>query len=87
VVRALLPLGASAVQQGEEVLAGVELVRVNDRLLRAAGALEPAELRTLDAIHLATAVHLGVDLARLVTYDARMATAAETMGLSVVTPR
>jgi uncharacterized protein len=42
------------------------------------------DLRTLDAIHLATAAEVGNDLARLVTYDGRMASAAEALGFSVV---
>src|SRR5438876_3932071 len=62
VARALLPLGPAAVQRGQEVLGRVELVRVNDRVLKAAGALLPAELRSLDAIHLATAQQLGADI-------------------------
>ena len=86
VARALLPLGPVAVQRGHEVLARVELVRVNDRVLGAAGSLLPLELRTLDAIHLATAQQLGSDLARVVTYDERMSAAAEAIGLPVASP-
>jgi hypothetical protein len=40
--------------------------------LDAAGAMQPVELRSLEAIHLATAQQLGADLARIVTYDDRM---------------
>ncbi len=84
--RALLPFGDKAVRRGAEVLARVDLLRVSDRLLDAAARLWPAELRSLDAIHLATARQLGSDLARVVTYDVRMSRAAETLGLSVVAP-
>jgi uncharacterized protein len=86
VTRALLPLGPAAVRRGHDVLARVDLVRVNDRVLDAAGALLPAELRSLDAIHLATAQQLGADLARMVTYDDRMAAAASQLGLTVARP-
>jgi predicted nucleic acid-binding protein len=86
VVRALLPLGAAAVGRGQEALAKLGLLRVNDRILRAAGTLLPPELRTLDAIHLATALDLGDDLARLVTYDERLREAAASAGCSVVAP-
>jgi predicted nucleic acid-binding protein len=86
VARALLPLGPEAVRRGHDVLARVGLVRINDRVLEAAGALLPAELRTLDAIHLATAGQLGADLARIVTYDDRMAAAAKQLGLKVAQP-
>src|SRR6476659_9766469 len=61
VARALLPLGEAAARRGHEVLARLELLRVSDRILSAAGDLLPAELRTIDAIHLATAQHLGSD--------------------------
>jgi len=68
------------------VLSRLELIRVNDRVLAVAGSLLPAELRTLDAIHLATAQLLEADLARLVTYDERMRAAAQAIGWSVVAP-
>jgi predicted nucleic acid-binding protein len=86
VARALLPLGPEAVRRGQDVLARVGLVRINDRVLEAAGALVPVELGTLDAIHLATAQQLGADLARIVTYDDRMAAAAGQLGLKVAQP-
>jgi predicted nucleic acid-binding protein len=87
VARALLPLGPAAVRRGEAVLTRIDLIRVNDRVLSSAGALLPVELRTLDAIHLATARQLGSDLARVVTYDERMRVAAEATGCAVVAPR
>ena len=84
--RALLPLGERAVRRGHEVLARLELIRVSDRILVTAAALLPAELRTLDAIHLATARELGSDLARVVTYDDRMRAAAQEVGCQVAAP-
>ncbi|MFN2609971.1 MAG: type II toxin-antitoxin system VapC family toxin [Actinomycetota bacterium] len=86
VARALLPLGSAATQRGNEVLASLELARVNDQILVAAGKLLPADLRSLDAIHLATAQELGSDLAQIVTYDKRMAFAARALGLTVSIP-
>jgi uncharacterized protein len=86
VARALLPLGPEAVRRGDEVLARVGLVRINDRVLDSAGALVPVELRSLDAIHLATALQLGTDLAQIVTYVDRMAAAADQLGLTVARP-
>lgn len=87
VARALLPLGEPAVRRGGEILARLELIRISDRVLAAAGQLLPAELRTLDAIHLATAQQLGGDLARLVTYDERLHAAATASGLPAAAPR
>ncbi|MGH3932150.1 MAG: PIN domain-containing protein, partial [Pseudonocardiaceae bacterium] len=86
VARALLPAGPAAVRRGHEVLARFELIRINDRVLNTAATLLPAELQSLDAIHLATACLLGTDLAQLVTYDERMAAAARSMKWTVATP-
>jgi uncharacterized protein len=86
VARALGPLGQGAVDRGEEVLGELELVRINDRVLAGASSLPPAELRTLDAIHLATALLLGSDLRQVITYDQRMARAARSLGLAVDAP-
>jgi predicted nucleic acid-binding protein len=86
VARALLPAGEAAVRRGHDVLARIQLVRITDRVLAAAGTLAPPELRSLDAIHLATAQQLGGDLARVVTYDDRMAAAARHLGWTVARP-
>lgn len=87
VLRALLPAGDEAVARGRSVLERLDLVRINDRVLNAAGELRPPELRSLDAIHLATAQQLGDELAALVTYDDRMVTAARQLGYKIVQPR
>jgi len=86
VLRALLPAGEAGLASGRRVLALCDLVRLNDRMLDLAGELEPHELRSLDAIHLATARRIGHDLGSLVTYDVRMAEAAQAMGLKVASP-
>jgi len=87
VLRALLPAGEEAVAAGRVVLRRVDLVRVNDTVLNAAGLLLPAELRSLDAVHLVTARQLGGELGTVVTYDARMAGAATKLGCRVAAPR
>jgi predicted nucleic acid-binding protein len=86
VTRALMPSGPEAVARGEEVLRRIQLLRINDRVLSEAGRLEPAELRSLDAIHLASASQLGTSVRQIVTYDDRMAEAAQTLGWSVIAP-
>jgi predicted nucleic acid-binding protein len=87
VLRALLPAGDEAVARGRSVLQRLDLVRVHDRILKAAGVLRPPELRSLDAIHLATAHALGEELNALVTYDDRMVTGAKQLGYRIVQPR
>jgi len=67
-------------------LAGVHLIRLDDALLDRAAELEPAELRSLDSIHLAAAASLGDDLAAVVSYDDRLLAAARILGLPTATP-
>lgn len=86
VTRAVRSLGPEAVRRADDVLARIDLVRITDRILTAAAALEPSELRTLDAIHLASAAHFGTTLQHVVTYDSRMTDAARIIGLSVAAP-
>jgi hypothetical protein len=86
VARALLPLGEAAVRRGHDVLASIDLIRVTDRILAAAGSIGPEELRTLDAIHLATVRQIEKDLSRIVTYDERMAAGARLAGWPTLAP-
>jgi predicted nucleic acid-binding protein len=87
VARALMPSGPEAVTRGEDVLRRLQLLRVNDRVLSEAGRMQPAELRSLDAIHLASASQLGSSVNHIVTYDDRMAGAAKAAGWSVASPK
>jgi uncharacterized protein len=87
VIRALLPGGEDAVAAGRKVLTRLDLVRVSTGVLDEAGLLLPFDLRSLDAIHLATARRLGRDLGAILTYDERMAEAATHLGHRVVAPR
>jgi len=86
VARALSPAGTDGLARGRLTLATLELLRVSDRVLAAASVLEPTDLRSLDAIHLATAMQLGTDLGTIVTYDTRMHDAAQGLGLRVAAP-
>jgi len=52
----------------------------------AASTLAPIEVRTLDAIHLASALSLSGDLAVVMTYDHRMISAATALGLHTPAP-
>jgi len=67
------------------LLDGIDLHEVPSSLFREASLLPGANLRSLDALHLATAVRIGVD--HLVTYDSRMSDSARAIGLSVLAPR
>lgn len=62
------------------------MVRVDEPLLGRAADLEPGELRTLDAIHLAAALEIGQDLGVMIAYDIRLKAAARAYGLAVDSP-
>lgn len=55
-------------------------------LLLAAAKVQPAHLRTLDAIHLATAMDLSSELDSFITYNIKLAEAAVLAGLRVEQP-
>lgn len=87
VVRAVLPGGAPAVTKARRVLTLLHQVDVAGSLLESAASIGPGTvLRSLDAIHLASAQLLGGDLRAVVTYDLRMAAAAASIGLPAVAP-
>lgn len=69
-----------------EVLGLVDLVAVDRAVLSAAADLAPANLRTLDAIHLASALMLGDRVDAVIAYDDRLLAAARTAGLPVEQP-
>jgi predicted nucleic acid-binding protein len=85
VVRAVRPSGSAARLRARRLLNEIDLIQLDDELLDLAGELEPP-LRSLDAIHLAAALELGDELEGVITYDARMARAAEALGLPVAAP-
>ncbi len=62
------------------------MLHLDDALLDAAATLEGDHLRSLDAIHIASAQTVTTGLAALVTYDRRMADAAKGIGLPVAAP-
>ena len=83
VARRLTP---AHVQVAKEVLASVRLLRVGERVYEQAAMLDPTSLRSLDAIHLASALDLGPDLEGIVTYDRRLAEAATLNAVRVLSP-
>ncbi len=86
VERACLALGNAVRERSLDVLGRLDLMRINERVLALAGGLLPTELRSLDAIHLATATLFGDSLGSLVTYDVRMGNAAHSLGWRVAAP-
>lgn len=85
-IRAAASHGPKALGVAREALGRVDLVSIDDRILDGAGILHPDRLRSLAAIHVATAAAIGDDLSVIVTYDERMIDAASLMGLRTATP-
>jgi uncharacterized protein len=69
------------------LIGGMELVEIDADIRRAAAVLEDPGLRSLDAIHLATALSLGDRCGAFFAYDERLIAAARAHGLSVTVPR
>jgi uncharacterized protein len=84
--RALLRADPRALANLPLVLAGLSSMAVDEPVVAAAAAFTEPLLRSLDAIHLASARRLAPDLAAFVSYDKRLAAAAADFGLPVVAP-
>jgi predicted nucleic acid-binding protein len=84
--RAVVRVAPDRLDRVRAVLLCVDLVAITPAILQEAGRLQPSWLRTLDAIHLATALALDDDLESIVTYDDRLAAAARFHGLPVTAP-
>jgi predicted nucleic acid-binding protein len=87
VLRAVFAGGARALEHARRQLSRVEQIVLSSDLLDSAASLLPgAQLRSLDAVHLAAAQIVGEELRAVVTYDRRMAAAAEELGFVVEMP-
>jgi uncharacterized protein len=87
IVRATRRRHSDRVSRARQVLEAFVLTRLTPAILDHAGRLDPIGLTTLGAVHLAAALDLGDDLSGLVTYDNRLAAAAEANGVAVVAPQ
>jgi predicted nucleic acid-binding protein len=85
--RAARRYGEPAAKRARAALAAVTLIPLDEPILEAAAELDPAGLRSLDALHLATVTSLPEgDLDRLYCYDTRLADAARALGVEVSQP-
>lgn len=83
--RAARRLGVPA-EDVARCIEAVTLVTVGDDTITTARTIGSEALRALDALHLATALELGADLDAVVTYDRRLAEAADRLGMTVEAP-
>lgn len=87
VLRAVASGGAEALALARRQLGRIDQLVMDPDLLDAAGMLRaPVRLRSLDAIHLASALEMSIDLRAVVTYDQRLGEAATALNLPVVSP-
>ena len=87
VIRAVGRVMPAALPDARALLLAFSYVSIDDEVVDAAMNEPDRMLRSLDAIHLATARVLGPDLNGLATYDDRLAVAARDAGISVIDPR
>jgi predicted nucleic acid-binding protein len=84
--RALARHAPDAVTRLHPVLDLIELSDLDPSVRILAQTIRPANVRSLDAIHLATALQLRAQLTSFITYDKRLADAARIAGLTVAMP-
>ena len=84
--RVVRRVAADRMLEAHALLDGLTLLTVPASVFAAASRLDPDELQSLDAIHLAAALELGDDLEALITYDERLQHAARLNGIEVIAP-
>lgn len=84
--RAVARIIDSGSRQVTEVLRAVQLIPLTSSLLTEAARLAPTSLRSLDAIHLASALLIRDELDAFVAYDDRLLDAASALGMPVASP-
>jgi hypothetical protein len=85
--RAALRDGGQQLPRIDIALDRIGLIDIGHGVLEVASRIPEPSLRSLDAIHLATALILGTALEAFITYDARLASAATANGITAVAPR
>lgn len=87
VIRAVSRVMPVALPDARALLLAFDYVSIDDEVVDAAMNESDRMLRSLDAIHLATARVLGPDLDGLASYDLRLTTAAKDARIPVIDPR
>jgi predicted nucleic acid-binding protein len=83
-IRACARYGKRYADDATLFLEGLALLPLDEAVLAEAASLRPVGLRSLDALHLATALSVRDEIGGFVTYDQRLADAAGEQGLNVV---
>jgi predicted nucleic acid-binding protein len=75
---------AAELRRAEAVLSRIALLRIDEDIIATAARLPPYEIRSLDAIHIASALSIRDELSGLVSYDRRLTAAAEKLRIPVL---
>jgi predicted nucleic acid-binding protein len=86
VLRSCRRIDERLLDPGRAVVAALHLVPLDDDVVGLAAGLSGTDLRSVDALHLASALQLGTHLEAFVAYDGRLVAAADASGLAVVRP-
>jgi uncharacterized protein len=87
VTRAVLRVMPALLPDARDLLLAFSFIAMDDEIVEGAMNEPDRGLRSLDAIHLATARILGVDLDAIASYDGRLLKAADDAGLPTLSPR
>ena len=85
-IRAVARVRPALLPDARDLLTAFSYIEIDEEVVDGAMNEPDRTLRSLDAIHLATARLLGPDLDALVTYDSHLASAATDAGLAVLAP-
>lgn len=85
-IRACQRYGEGYAEDARSFIVDVALLPLDDAVLDEAASLGPTRLRSLDALHLATALSIRDEIGAFFTYDDRLAEAAADRGLAVARP-
>ena len=86
VPRAIWRANPSALPRSLRQVRGVEKIGLSTDVLDSAAAVPPQSLRSLDAIHLASALSVRRELTAFVAYDKQLLAAAKDVGLPTASP-
>jgi uncharacterized protein len=85
-LRACRRVDDEAVEGAKFLLGGIDLLPMDRVIVERAASLPPTEMRSLDAIHLVSALSVKTNLTALVAYDVRLCSAAAQAGIEVFSP-
>lgn len=86
-IRTCLRIDETAIADARQLLEGLDKVPISSIVIEHSAMMKPLELRSLDSIHLATALLIKKSLSSFVTYDQRLLNAATSMGIFALSPK